>query len=166
MADYELVLNYDKCTGCRICETACSVRHGLGANPERAMVHIVKLEGEADVVSLPVLCMRCEDAPCEAICPVGAISTNENTGARQIDREKCIGCSACVYVCPFGAALLDRALGNALICDLCDGDPLCVRLCPFGALQYIRSDEVSAKLKRARANKLFSFLKLSPVPSA
>ncbi len=165
MADYELVLNYDKCTGCRICETACSVHHGLGANPERAMVHIVKLEGEADVVSIPIICMRCEDAPCEAICPVGAIATNAATGARQVDKEKCIGCSACVYVCPFGAALLDRSVGNALICDLCDGDPLCARLCPFGALQYIRSDEVSAKLKRTRAEKLLDYLKLSSMPS-
>ena len=166
MADYELVLNYDKCTGCRICETACSMRHGLGANPEKAMVHIVKLEGEADVVSIPVKCMRCEDAPCEVICPVGAISTNSTTGARQVDKEKCIGCSACVYVCPFGAAILDRSVGNALICDLCDGDPLCAKLCPFGALQYIRSDEVSAKLKRARANKLIELLKFSSVPTA
>ncbi len=165
MADYELVLNYDKCTGCRICETACSVHHGLGANPERAMIHIVKLEGEADVVSIPVKCMHCEDAPCEAICPVGAIATNAATGARQVDKEKCIGCSACVYVCPFGAALLDRSVGNAIICDLCDGDPLCARLCPFEALQYIRSDEVSAKLKRARTEKLLDYLKLSSVPS-
>jgi len=94
-----------------------------------------------------------------------AISTNPTTGARQVDKEKCIGCSACVYACPFGAALLDRSVGNVFICDLCDGDPLCARLCPFGALQYIRSDEVSAKLKRARADKLLDFLKLSSVPS-
>ena len=166
MAECELIVNYDKCTGCRICETACSVRHGFGANPEKAMVHIVKLEGEADVVSIPVKCMRCEDAPCEAICPVGAISTHATTGAREIDKDKCIGCSACVYVCPFGAAILDRSVGNALICDLCDGDPLCAKLCPFGAIQYIRSDEVSAKLKRARAAKLMDYLKLSPAPPA
>ena len=165
MAEYELVLNYDKCTGCRICETACSVRHGFGANPEKAMIHIVKLEGEADVVSIPVACMRCEDAPCEAICPVGAISTNPATGARQVDKEKCIGCGACVYVCPFGAAILDRSVGSSLICDLCGGDPLCAKLCPFGALQYIRSDEVGAKLKRIRAAKLIDFLKVSSVPS-
>ncbi|MFC1912582.1 4Fe-4S dicluster domain-containing protein [Chloroflexota bacterium] len=165
MADCELVINYDKCTGCRICETACSVRHGFGANPEKAMIHIVKMEGEADVVSIPVKCMRCEDAPCVAVCPVSAISTHPETGAREIDAKKCIGCSACVYVCPFGAALLDRSLGNSLICDLCEGDPLCAKLCPFGAVQYIRADEVGAKLKRARANKLIDFLKLPSAPT-
>ena len=165
MAEYELALNYDKCTGCRICETACSIRHGLGANPEKSMIHIVKLEGEATVVSVPVMCMRCEDAPCVAVCPVGAISTKPGTGARQIDEEKCIGCGACVYVCPFGAALLDRTVGISTICDLCDGEPTCAKLCPFGALQYIRSDEVSAKLKRARAAKLLDYLKLSSAPT-
>ena len=132
MAEYELVLDYSKCTGCRICETTCSVRHGLGANPEKAMIRIVKLKGEADVVAIPVVCMRCEDAPCEAICPVDAISTNQTSGARQIDKEKCIGCSACVFACPFGIALLDRSVGNAFICDLCDGT-LCAPDCvPLG----------------------------------
>jgi len=110
--------------------------------------------------------MRCENAPCLAVCPVGAISTHPETGAKEIDTEKCIGCSACVYVCPFGAAILDRSAGNALICDLCEGDPLCAKLCPFEAIQYIRGDEVSAKLKRARANKLIDFLKLPSAPTA
>lgn len=165
MAEYELVLDYDKCTGCRICEVVCSMYLGLGANSEKAAIRIVKLEGEADVVSIPVKCMQCEDAPCEAICPVGAISTNPTTGAKQVDQERCIGCSACVYACPFGAALLDRSVGKAIICNLCDGDPLCVRSCPFGALQYIRSDEVSARLKRTRVGKLLNFLKLSSVSS-
>ncbi len=165
MAEYELVVNYDKCTGCRICETACSMRLGLEANPQKSMIRIVKLEGEADVTSIPVKCAQCEKAPCEAICPTGAISSNQTTGAKLIDKEKCIGCRACVYVCPFGAIVLDRSVGVAATCNLCDGDPVCVRMCPFEALQYIRSDEVSAKLKRARTEKLLDYLKLSSVPS-
>ena len=150
MAEYELVVNYDKCTGCSICEVACSIRLGPGVNPQKSRIRIVKLEGEATVTSIPVRCMQCEKPICEVICPTGAISSDPTTGARLIDKEKCIGCSACVYACPFGTAVLDRSVGTASICDLCDGDPLCVRLCPFGALQYIRSDEVSIRLKRAR----------------
>lgn len=161
MAEYELMVDYEKCTGCRICETACSIRHGFESNPEKSMIRVVNLEGEADVVSIPIKCMFCEDAPCETICPVGAISTNQITGARQVDKERCIGCSACVYACPFGAVIIDRTHATAVICDLCDGDPLCARLCPFQAIQYIRSDEISIKLKRNRANKLLDYLKLS-----
>ena len=165
MVEYELVVNYDKCTGCRICEIVCAVHHRGEANPQKSMVRIVKVEGEADVISIPVNCMQCETAPCEAICPTGAISSNQTTGAKQIDKEKCIGCRACVYVCPFGAIVLDRSVGTTFVCDLCDGDPLCVRFCPFEALQYIRSDEVSIRLKRSRTDKLLDFLKLSSVPS-
>ena len=165
MAEYELVVNYGKCTGCRLCETACSIRAGSEANPQKARIRIVKLEGEADVVPIPVKCVQCENPPCLAICPVGAISTNQETGARQIDRDKCIGCSACVYICPFGAIVLDRSAGSTFVCDLCDGDPLCVRFCAFDALQYVRADEVSIKLKRVRADKLLEFFKSSSVPS-
>ena len=159
MAEYELVVNYDKCTGCRICEMACSIRHEAEVNPQKSRIRIVKLEGEADVIAVPVKCVQCEKPPCEAICPTGAIYTNPTTGARLIDKEKCIGCNACVYVCPFGAIVLDRSVGSTSVCDLCDGDPACVRLCPFEALQYIRSDEVSIRLKRARADKLLEFFK-------
>jgi len=136
-----------------------------GANPQKAMVRIVKLEGEADVTSIPIKCVQCERPPCEAICPVGAISTDPTTGARLIEKDKCIGCSACVYVCPFGAAVVDRSAGAATICDLCEGDPLCARMCPFEALQYVRSDDISIRLKRAKAEKLLDFLKLGSVPS-
>ena len=159
------MVNYGKCTGCRLCETACSIRTGAEANPQKARIRIVKLEGEADVVPIPVKCVQCENPPCQAICPVGAISTNSETGARQVDKEKCIGCSACVYICPFGAIVLDRSAGSTFVCDLCDGDPLCVRFCAFDALQYVRSDEISIKLKRVRADKLLEFFKSSSVPS-
>ncbi len=165
MAEYELVVNYDKCTGCSICEGVCSMHLGLGPNPQKAMVRIVKVKEEASIISIPARCMQCEKPICEAICPTGAISSNPATGARVIDKGKCIGCSACVYACPFGAAVLDRSVGTAFICDLCDGDPLCARWCPFGALQYIRSDEVSIRLRRARTDKLLEFLKLSSTPS-
>ena len=165
MAEYELVINYAKCTGCRICETACSMHFGLGADPQKSRVRIVKLEGEADVISIPVKCVQCEKPPCEAMCPTGAIYTDSTTGARLIDTEKCIGCNACVHVCPFGAIVLDRSEGTTFVCNLCDGDPMCVRLCPWDALQYIKSDEVSIRLKRARTDKLLDFLKLSSAPS-
>lgn len=157
MVEYELVVDYSTCTGCRLCETACSLRGSSEINPQKSKIRIVKLEGEADLTCIPVRCMQCEDPPCEAVCPSNAISTNATTGARLIDKDRCIGCSSCVYVCPFGAITLDRSQGSTFVCDLCDGDPLCVRLCPFEALQYIRSDEISIQLKRSRAGKLLEF---------
>ena len=110
-----MLVNYDKCTGCGICKVACSIHNEQSVNPQKARIHIVKLESEADVVPIPVKCMHCENAPCEGIRPVGAISTSPETGARQIAVEKCIGCSACVFACPFGAIVLDRAKGCSVV---------------------------------------------------
>jgi len=158
MAECELVVNHDKCTGCRICEVACSMHHGWGASPQKSMISIVALEGETTVVYVPVKCMQCEKPPCEAVCPTGAISSDLTTGAKLIDVQKCIGCSACAYVCPFGAAVVDRTTGAAHICDLCDGDPFCARLCSSGALRYIATDEVSIRRKRERTDRLLDYL--------
>jgi len=157
MVEYVLVTNYEKCTGCRICELVCSTHKSQVVNPLKSTISIVNLRDEASAVSIPVRCMQCENPICEAVCPVGAISTDPVTGSRVVDKKACIGCKACVYACPFGAVTVDRSVKTVSICDLCDGDPLCARWCPFGAIQYIRSDEVSIRLKRDRANNLLNF---------
>ena len=42
--------------------------------------------------------------PCENACKVNAIKMGPDKKAN-IDNEKCIGCGACVYQCPFGAVM-------------------------------------------------------------
>ncbi len=159
MAEYVLAIDYDKCTGCRLCEMACSLARSEEANPQKSRIRIVKMQEVANVIPIPVVCMHCENPPCEVICPVGAISTNPSTRARQIDEEKCIGCSACVYACPFGAIAVDRSVGYAFTCSLCDGEPICVKFCPTDAIQYIDSDEVAMKLRRTGVDKYLEFIK-------
>jgi Fe-S-cluster-containing dehydrogenase component len=161
MAEYELVINYKKCTGCRICEQVCAIRNSLVANPEKARIRIVNLKEQANVVSIPVRCLQCEEPICETVCPTRAISTDSPTGARMVNTKKCMGCRTCVYTCPFGAAAFDRSAGTVFMCNLCEGDPLCARWCPFGALEYIRSDEASIRLKKDAAIKLLDSLSLS-----
>ena len=73
----------------------------------------------------------CEGHPCIAACPVAAITESE--GMVLIDAEACIGCSACVRVCPYGAIRMDD--GVAWKCDLCGGDPACVKECVTEALK-------------------------------
>ena len=165
MAEYELVVNYDKCKGCRLCETACAIHHGGRSDPKKSSVRIIKIEGEAEVISIPAKCMRCEQPPCETICPAGAISTHPTTGARLIDAEKCIGCNACVFICPFGAIVVDHSTRIAFVCDLCDGDPLCAKFCPWDALEYVKSDNISIRLRRVKAEKLLYLLR-SPITPA
>jgi len=159
MIDRIIAIDYDKCTGCRICELACSLLNTGETDPEKSRIRIVKIEEEADTLSIPVLCMKCIEPACAAVCPMGAISDDPSTGARIIDKDKCIGCSACVYACPFGAITIDRAVGNSFTCNHCEGDPTCVKFCPTGAIQYLDSNEVGIRLRRSTLNRYVDFVR-------
>lgn len=51
--------------------------------------------------------------------------------------EQCIGCGACVDVCPFGAIVMQD--GKAFITEACTACGACIDVCPVGAI--IREDE-------------------------
>ena len=69
-SDYALILDLDKCVGCRACEQACTERNQL---PEgQSFIHILP-KGDSDSRwFLPIQCQHCQDAPCIIVCPVGA----------------------------------------------------------------------------------------------
>lgn len=60
----------------------------------------------ARLVSLPMGCMHCEDAPCVEHCPTGA-SYHAEGGFVLVDQTKCIGCRVCVSACPYNARHLN-----------------------------------------------------------
>ncbi len=58
----------------------------------------------------------------------------------KIYRDKCVGCKACVQVCPFGALHIDdekKAVVDPSVCTLCGA---CVEVCKFKALAIIRQE--------------------------
>lgn len=132
-----LIVDHEKCTGCRLCELVCSVKHTGASNPSRANVHVVKWEDEG--FYLPMLCQHCVDAPCGSVCPTDAIYRDQALNRVMVDYDLCIGCKACVAACPFGAMGFDEADKKVIKCDMCDGDPLCVRFCDMKAIDYVDS---------------------------
>jgi Fe-S-cluster-containing hydrogenase component 2 len=58
-----------------------------------------------------------------------------------IDDERCIGCGACLEVCPTAAISLvgDKARVNE---ELCTGCQACVDVCPQGAIEPVVEGEV------------------------
>jgi len=146
-----LVIDYEKCTGCRLCEQVCSVKHEGVSNPARSRIKIVKWEQEGRYV--PIGCQQCESAPCMAVCPVKAISRDETLNRVMIDYDVCIGCRMCVAICPFGAMLFDILAKRVIKCDLCDGDPLCVKFCDVGAVQYVDASEQGTAKRVVAADK-------------
>ena len=147
-----LMIDHEKCTGCRLCELVCSVKHEGVSNPMRSRIKVVKWESEG--LYIPMSCQQCEDAPCMSVCPVKAISRDESLDRVVVDYDKCIGCRACVAICPFGAMGFDVNDRKVFKCDLCDGDPQCVRFCEEKAVDYVEADRVSVSKKRKAAQKI------------
>jgi len=146
-----LVIDYEKCTGCRICEQVCTVKHEGVVNPARSRIRIIKWEQEGRYV--PMVCQQCESAPCQSICPVKAISRDENLNRVMVDYDICIGCRMCVAICPFGGMSFDPIAQKVIKCDFCDGDPQCVRFCEENAIQYVDASEQSLEKQVAIADK-------------
>jgi len=151
-----LFVDSEKCTGCRICESACSLHHEKVCNPTRARISIVKWETAG--LYVPMVCQQCEDPICETVCPMNAVYRDEKSRAVLINYELCVGCKLCVTHCPFGGVILGID-GQIKKCDLCDGDPMCVKNCEPNALQFVDATTINF-LKRKSAAQKFSELML------
>ncbi|MGD2271172.1 MAG: 4Fe-4S dicluster domain-containing protein [Desulfobacterales bacterium] len=147
-----LTTNYEKCTGCRLCELVCAVKHDGISNPVRSRIKVMKWESEG--LYIPMACQQCQEAPCMIACPVNAISQNEVRGRVEVDYDKCIGCRTCVSVCPFGAMSFNPIDRKVIKCDLCDGDPQCVRFCEVKAVDFKDAGDVSIIKKKEAARRL------------
>ncbi len=152
-----LVVNYEKCTGCRLCELVCSVKHEGVSNPARARIAVPKWEMKG--IMMPMVCRQCEPAPCIAACPTNARSRDEQLGRVVTDYDRCIGCKTCVAVCPFGAVGFDPVVKRVISCDLCDGNPACVEFCATRALEYVDATNINKKRQREAAEKLYESMK-------
>ncbi len=128
------------CAGCMICNLICSSMHQGVFSKSLSGIHIVQDRFNMNFTA--EICRQCVAPSCMAACLVeGAMYVDENTGARCIDQEKCIGCGDCAEACPFndeGHIIKYNPETNKYFkCDLCLGDPLCVKHCPRGALSYV-----------------------------
>jgi carbon-monoxide dehydrogenase iron sulfur subunit len=154
MEEKILVFDQQKCTGCRLCELACSTFHTGESNPKRSRIKVAKRESMG--VYLPLTCNHCERAYCVESCPAGACHRDPEMIHRVvIDKDKCIGCKSCVLSCPFGHPFFDMMERVSVKCNHCDGDPQCVAFCNPKAINYITSNKSEMFRKRKSANKLF-----------
>ena len=108
-------------------------------------------------------CQQCVEAPCMQVCPVRAITREEDLNRMQVNHEICIGCRMCVAACPFGAMGFNVDSRKVFKCDFCDGDPQCARFCETKAAQYVEASEVSGVKQLAAAEKLTAAVKQGAV---
>ena len=151
-----LILDYEKCTGCRECEMVCAIQHEGVSNPARSRIKVIKREWEG--IYIPVTCQQCETAPCMTICPMNAISRDQELNRIEVDYDICIGCRSCITVCPFGAMSFNTLTQKVMKCDFCDGDPQCVRFCETNAIRYADAATQSIDKQVTIADKFITFV--------
>ncbi len=147
-----LVVDPKQCKACRSCELACSFGHNNEFNPRLSCVTVFHYEQAS--ISVPVMCMQCDEAACAKVCPTGALKRNPD-GVVVHDASKCLVCKMCVSACPLGNISYSPLKNKVFKCDLCDGDPLCVKFCPTSAITAVDSAEAPDK-KQLMADKLMA----------
>ncbi|MDR7480885.1 MAG: 4Fe-4S dicluster domain-containing protein [Armatimonadota bacterium] len=103
MPRYAMVVDLDRCMGCRACMEACKVENNT---PQGSFwMYVFRFEEGAfphvRTWFLPRPCMHCDNAPCVKVCPVGA-RYKRTDGLVATDYDRCIGCRYCEVACPYG----------------------------------------------------------------
>ena len=161
----------DTCVDCKACIIACKIKHmshpyvdlPILAEPKgRNLINIYQsgpeLRGDRVYQAfVSIACMHCSEAPCIKVCPTSAIYKDTETRVTLVDREKCIGCKACLWVCPYAAPTFDGS-GKLVLCDLCidrlkEGKKTaCEAACPAQAI-FVGTPEEIAEIQAKKAVK-------------
>ena len=127
-----LLIEAEKCTGCRYCEMVCSFKHTKKFSPRLSRVSVLKRDELG--FDYPVFCHQCDPCTSVAACPEKAL-TRTGPGVIRLIEDSCNGCGLCAEACIHEAVKFD-ADNKPIFCDLCSGEPACVRRCPTGALIF------------------------------
>jgi carbon-monoxide dehydrogenase iron sulfur subunit len=143
--------DFDKCTGCGVCELVCALEREKVFDPQLSRIKVLRFH---QLINLPVVCRLCEDAPCVPACPREALKQSEETGVIMVEDEMCDCCGWCIEACPYGAIVVHPDKMTVMMCDLCEGQPQCVEWCPEEALDLLTQKEFDEKVRKATVKKL------------
>jgi Fe-S-cluster-containing hydrogenase component 2 len=139
-----IICEPEKCTGCQLCEFACSSRYGE-YNPLLSRIRLVRME---PVSIMAIACRLCDTPTCIYACPRSCIRVSETTGIMMVDKDVCNGCGWCVEACEFGAVTINHKERIVSMCNLCEdreNGPRCVEICVYGALSLATPSDIASR---------------------
>lgn len=148
-----------RCIGCQACVQACAE---CDTHPGVSMIHLEEIQRGDTVQTTPIVCMHCEEPACAAVCPADAIKRTPDGVVQSALKPRCIGCTNCVFACPFGVPKYDAAPDMMMKCDMCYDrtsvglKPMCATVCPSGALFFGTPEEITEQ-RRSHAVNEFKF---------
>jgi benzoyl-CoA reductase subunit BamC len=121
----ELLVNNDKCSGCRSCEVMCSFHHYGRINPRKSRVRVIRDFDRGHFY--PLIAGPFTEAECTSKYSV-------IIGGKEYPK-----CTLCRASCSSRPYFREPDTGILLKCDMCGDppDPMCVKVCGFGALSLI-----------------------------